>query len=62
MKKKKLSCEEKVYKVLENLDDNQFAKFCFDYFGSDYIFDRIRESIADKENAKYALELAKSIK
>ena len=62
MKKKKQTIEDKVYKILENMTDEQYYKFYSGYFGWEKMWEDIRDSIGiDEEDTKEALKLAKSI-
>jgi hypothetical protein len=49
------------YSVLENMTDEQYLKFYFEWFGTEKMFDDIRESVFSFEDAKEALKVAGGI-
>ena len=58
----KLSNQEKLYRVLGELNDRQIKNFYLSYFGKDYLFEMISDSVQDDNDLKRAVKLVKSIK
>ena len=58
----KLSNQEKLYRVLGELNDHQIKNFYLSYFGKDYLFEMISDSVQDDNDLKRAVKLVKSIK
>ena len=55
--------KDKLYDAVENLDDDDYKEFYFEWFGSNRLFDELRESFdcVDDEDLKAGLKLAKDI-
>jgi hypothetical protein len=51
-----------VLSEIENMSSDDFADFIVGYFGEEYLFDELKDSLDEEENIEIALDYIKEIK